>query len=79
MCGFVIAATMKKPGHYSSYLLPVGRISEREARTVTQRLRGVRGVVDAVVVADEGVAYLKVDRGDLDEPGLQAAAGSAPA
>jgi MFS family permease len=76
---FVIAATMRKPGHYSSYLLPVGRISEREARTVTARLRGVRGVVDAVVVADEGVAYLKVDRGELDEPGLQVAAGSAPA
>ena len=33
-------------------------------------MRSVPGVIEAVVVADEGVAYLKVDRDRLDDVAL---------
>ena len=38
------------------------------------RLSAVPGVAEAVVVAAEGVAYLKVDRRTLDEAALRACA-----
>jgi len=36
------------------------------------KLLAVAGVVEAVVMAEDGVAYLKVDRHALDEEALQA-------
>ena len=68
---FGIAVTMPQPSYLSSYLLRVGRLANEEADRLAERLLSVQGVADAVVVADEGVAYLKVDSKELDEPALQ--------
>jgi hypothetical protein len=65
---------MKNPRYLSSYLLNVGELDEVEARLLALRLSAVPGVAEAVVVATEGVAYLKVDRRTLDEPALRACA-----
>ena len=67
----VVALTMKSPRYLHSYLLNVGVVSEDEARSLTQRLSEAPGVAEAVVIAAEGVAYLKVDRQILDEAALQ--------
>jgi hypothetical protein len=69
---FLVAYTMKNPRYLSSYLLNVGMISEAEARHIAQRLTQIRGVAEAVVIATDGVAYLKVDRHALDEAALLA-------
>lgn len=78
VCGalawLLVAWTMANPRHLSSYLLNVGRLDESEARRLTRRLGEIRGVAEAVVVAAEGVAYLKVDRRALDEAALRALA-----
>lgn len=66
----LVAAGMKAPSHYSSYLLNVGQVSAAEASSIAERLRQVSGVAEAVVVPEDGVAYLKVDRHDLDEESL---------
>jgi MFS family permease len=70
---FFVSLTMRRPGNYASRLLNVGKIGDREARWMAVRLQQVRGVVEAVVVADEGVAYLKVEPDQLDQPAMQAA------
>jgi hypothetical protein len=67
-----VAAGMRSPRHLSSYLLNIGMMSEAEASRLAQRLAQVPGVAEAVVIAAEGVAYLKVDRRMLDETALQA-------
>ncbi len=72
MAWMLIAAGMQAPRAVSSYLLRVGLIGEAEAAQLALRLRGVRGVEQAVVVGAEGVAYLKVDRRVLDRAALQA-------
>jgi len=67
----IVALTMKNPRYLSNYLLKVGVLDEVEAGLLTLRLREAPGVAEAVVVAAEGVAYLKVDRHLLDEAALQ--------
>ncbi len=67
----LVAWTMQNPRYLSNYLLNVGALDEVEARLLTLRLSEIQGVAEAVVIAAEGVAYLKVDRGALDEPALR--------
>ena len=64
------ASGMRQPGRYASRLVNLGRAEGATSDELMQRLRGVPGVVEAVVVADEGVAYLKVDRDRLDDRAL---------
>ncbi len=66
----LVASGMRSPTSLSSMLLRVGLVSEQEALAVAGRLAAVAGVAEAVVVAEEGVAYLKVDRRVLDPEAL---------
>ena len=67
----VLAATMRQPRYLSSQLLHVGAISPSEADLLAQRLLGIPGVAEAVVIVEEGVAYLKVDKKILDADALR--------
>jgi len=69
---FFIAWPMQNPRYLSSYLLNIGRIDETEASHLAAQLAKVRGVAEAVVIAADGVAYLKVDRRALDKAALHA-------
>ncbi|HQU14982.1 MAG: MFS transporter [Gammaproteobacteria bacterium] len=73
---FLVAATMQPPTYLNSKLLNVGKINEQEADLLAQRLGQVPGVVEVVVVAAEGVAYLKVDGDALDEAALSEFSGA---
>ncbi|MDG4553757.1 MAG: MFS transporter [Candidatus Competibacter sp.] len=68
----LVAWTMRNPSYLSSYLLNVGTLDEVEAWDLAARLTRVPGVAEAVVIAADGVAYLKVDRRALDEAALRA-------
>ncbi len=72
------AWNMREPPYLSSYLLPVGVVDEGAAQRLTLRLMEAPGVAEAVVVVDEGVAYLKVDRQTLDESRLRQLAADTP-
>ena len=65
------AATMRHPKYLSSFLLNVGKVDEARARRLINELTAVRGVAEAIVVREEGVAYLKVERHALDEARLR--------
>lgn len=67
---FIIASTMKEPRYLSSYLLNVGEINEQQAAHLINELTSVPGVAEAVVIVEDQVAYLKVDRKALDETRL---------
>ena len=74
----LVAWTMREPPYLSGYLLNVGILDEVEAQLLTLRLIEVPGVAEAAVAADEGVAYLKVDRRTLDEAMLRQFAADTP-
>jgi MFS family permease len=68
----VVAAGMEPPPFLHSVMLSFEQISAEEAPQLAARLRAVPGVQDVVVLVEEKVAYLKVDRQLLDETALQA-------
>jgi MFS family permease len=74
-CGWLLlAAFMRPPRHVSGRLAHLAdSLSPAAAAAGSARLRGIPGVEEAVVVAEDGVAYLKVDKDHLDEAALQAA------
>ena len=66
------AAGMRKPGRHASRLLQLQVMSAEQAELAAAGLRDIRGVLEAVVVGEEGVAYLKIDRNSLDDADLDA-------
>lgn len=67
---FIVALTMGNPRYLSSQLVNVGQVSAADGKRLAAELLAVRGVAEAVVVADEGVAYLKVDSHVVDREAL---------
>ncbi len=69
---FFVSATMQSPRYLSSHLVRVGPVSDEQARHLVGELTAVTGVAEAVVIAEDGIAYLKVDLHALDREALQA-------
>lgn len=67
---FLLAAGMAPPRNLTNHLLHVGPMSEAQAQQLTERLLALAGVAEAVVVIEEGVAYLKVDAKQFDASAL---------
>ena len=61
---------MARPRELSRRLIPVGTVSDEEARQIGIRLLQISGVAEAVVIAEEGIAYLKVDSRSVDVAAL---------
>ena len=72
------AAGMRRPGRHASRLLQLQVMSASQAELAAAGLREIRGVLEAVVVGDEGVAYLKIDRDSLDDADLEAFVAAQP-
>ena len=67
---FLFALKMRMPRQLKSYLINIGVTDSVGANASANELSQVVGVEDVVVVAEEGVAYLKVDPAALDEEAL---------
>ena len=65
-----VALTMKSPRYLSSYVVKLSRVQPEDISRVTAGLTGVRGVAEAIVIPEDGAAYLKVDLHALDKVGL---------
>lgn len=64
----LLALSMEKPPAVRTRMYHVGyALDEQKARALSEQLSALNGVNEAVVIADEGVAYLKVSMGDWDE------------
>lgn len=68
----LVSAGMRNPRPLSTQLVNLGEVSEQMADELAARLLAVPGVAEAVVIADDGIAYLKVDRKHLDREALRA-------
>ncbi len=74
---FLVASGMSRPRNLRNQLLHVGDVAAdtqntgtREADDLLQRIKSVPGVVEAVIVREEGVAYLKIDPAVIDPSAL---------
>lgn len=70
-----VAFGMRTPERVSSRLVRVGEVAAADVSELQRRLLDIPGVEDAVIVAEEGVAYLKVDSRKLDSARLAAFSG----
>jgi hypothetical protein len=61
---------MKNPRYLSTQLLNVGVLEAHQAQLLVKKLLEIRGVVEAAIAVDEGVAYLKVDKAVVDMAAL---------
>jgi len=66
----LLVISMRQPSYYTSQLLNVGNLDEQQAEELVRKLSAVPGVIEAIIVAEEGVAYLKVDKPKLDQTAL---------
>ena len=57
----IVAAGMTQPRYVTTRLIPIAESPAADAENLASKLRQVPGVVEVVIVAEEGLAYLKVD------------------
>jgi len=71
------AGTMAQPSYLTTRLVPIADGKAGDAESLAARLRQVPGVAEAVVIAEEKLAYLKVDSKSFDAAKAEALAGGA--
>jgi predicted MFS family arabinose efflux permease len=74
---FLVAATMRRPGRHSTYLAPLGEAAGGDAERLASRLERLPGVLEVVVVPEEGTAYLKIDRDTFQPADVEKLVGAA--
>lgn len=67
----LLALSMQPPPAVRTHLYHVNEMDAAQASELSSTLAKLDGVVEAVVIADEGVAYLKVRMGEWDEVGAR--------
>ena len=70
------AATMAQPSYLTTRLIAIGDGKAGDAENLAARLRQVPGVAEAVVIAEEKLAYLKVDSRSFDATMAEALTGA---
>jgi MFS family permease len=74
----IAAAGMAQPSYLTTRLVPVAENNLSDAALLSTKLRQVPGVVEAVIIAEENVAYLNVDGKSFDAAMAEAVAGRSP-
>jgi len=69
------AVTMKQPSYLTTRLVPIADGKADDAESLAAKLRLVPGVAEAVVIAEEKLAYLKVDSKSFDAAMAESLAG----
>lgn len=75
LCWLWVASRMQKPSRLASHLISL-QDCQFNREELMGRLLAVPGVVEAVIVIEDNVAYLRVDKRALDEDALKLAYGS---
>jgi MFS family permease len=71
----IVAAGMAQPSYLTTRLVPVAESKLFDTADLAAKLRQVPGVVEAVIIAEESVAYLKIDAKSFDASMAEAVAG----
>jgi MFS family permease len=75
----IAAAGMAQPSYLTTRLVPIAETKLSDAAGLAAKLRQVPGVAEAVIIAEESVAYLKVDAKSFDAGMAEVVAGRSPA
>ena len=67
-----VALTLPKPSFYTPLILELAKLPEGDVSPLELEISQVQGVKEVSVTLEEGIAYLKVDKKELDEEALQA-------
>ncbi|MDQ2995123.1 MAG: MFS transporter [Pseudomonadota bacterium] len=67
----LLAFNMAKPAALQTRLIPLSTLDSAQAHELTRRLNMITGVVEAAILLDDGIAYLKVNNTILDKSALQ--------
>ncbi len=73
---FAAAVTMRQPSYLTTRLMRISDTQAAQAESLAASLRQMRGVAEAVVIAEEKLAYLKVDAKAFDAAKAEALAGA---
>lgn len=68
---FLVSCRMSQPKHLLTHMVNVGHLNIDNVSTLCAKLSEVTGVVEAVIIREEGVAYLKVDSQAFDPTSVQ--------
>jgi MFS family permease len=71
-----VAATMARPSYLTTRLVRVSETQAADAESLAASLREMPGVAEAVVIAEEKLAYLKVDARSFDAAKAELLAGA---
>ncbi|MGH6715688.1 MAG: MFS transporter [Bradyrhizobium sp.] len=71
------AATMARPSYLTTRVVRISDVEAARAESLASRLRQMPGVADAVVIAEEKLAYLKIDSRSFDAGKVEALTGAA--
>ncbi len=66
------AMGMQRPANLTAHIIELGQIDEARAQELQVELADIPGVGEVVVAADEGIAYLKLDKTQTDFTKLDA-------
>ncbi len=66
----MITLPMKQPSYLSSYLVKVNLQSSRSCQQLEQHLLSIKGLYEAKIMSDDGIAYLKFDSRMVNRPSL---------
>jgi MFS family permease len=72
----IAAAKMTQPSYLTTRLIPIGDMAASDPDILAASLRRVPGVAEAVVIAEEKLAYLKVDAKSFDAAMAKSLAGA---
>lgn len=64
---FLVAFSMQAPKDFMSYTAHLGELEASQREQVANALLAFPGVTEATVIADEGIAYLRVNKGTFEE------------
>ncbi len=64
---FLVAFSMQAPKDFMSYTAHLGELKPSQREQVANALQALPGVTEATVIAEEGIAYLRVNRDTFEE------------
>ena len=69
---FLVASSMQAPVDFKSYTAQLGDLKNTQIDQVAAALQALPGVAEATVIAEEGVAYLRVNKHTFEEDKVKA-------
>ena len=64
---FLVAFSMQAPLDFMSYTAHLGKVKSSQIEQVANALQTLPGVAEVTVIAEEGIAYLRVNKDTFEE------------